>query len=160
MWIGKSAKNVTDGTSDMLRTYLDANVTIYFVEKVAPWYPSIRQRMTDAQGNPKVRCVINELLLMEVRVKPMREADQATLASFESYFEAFASQTIAFDKSVFELATQLRVHHRVKTPDALHLAAAIHAGCDQFWTSDDRLSKAAQGRIEVIHIGISHDSNT
>lgn len=144
----------------MRRTYLDANATIYFVEKVAPYYQFIRQRMTDAQGKPMVHCVINELLLMEVRVKPMREENQATLSSYESYFEAFACQTIALDKSVFELATQLRVRHRVKTPDALHLAAAIHAGCDQFWTNDGRLAKAAEGHIEVINIGEPHGTNT
>ena len=144
----------------MLCIYLDANATIYFVEKIAPYYQGIRQRMTDAQGKPKVHCVINELLLMEVRVKPLREQDRATLASYESYFEAFASQTIPMNKLVFELATQLRVKHRIKTPDALHLAAAIHAGCDQFWTNDDKLAKAAEGRIEVINIGDPHATNT
>ena len=55
---------------------------------------------------------------MEVRVKPMREQDRAALDSFERYFDAFACRTVAFDRSVFELATQLRVQHRVKTPDA------------------------------------------
>jgi predicted nucleic acid-binding protein len=144
----------------MLCTYLDANATIYFVEKVAPYYQGIRQRMTDAQGQPKVHCVINELLLMEVRVKPLREQDHTTLASFERYFQAFASQSIPMDKRVFDLATRLRVSHRIKTPDALHLAAAIHAGCDQFWTNDGKLATAAEGRIEVIDIGEPHDSNT
>lgn len=33
---------------------------------------------------------------------------------------------------------------------ALHLAAAIHARCDEFWTNDDRLAKAAEGRISVV----------
>jgi len=100
---------------------------------------------------------------MEVRVKPMLEQDRAALDSLERYFDAFACRSIALDRSVFELATQLRVHHRVKTPDALHLAAAIRAGCDQFWTNDeagcdqfwtndDRLAKAAEGHIEVITI--------
>lgn len=144
----------------MLRIYLDANATIYFVEKVAPYYQGIRQRMTDPQGKPKVHCVINELLLMEVRVKPLRDQDRATLVSYESYFGAFASQTIALDKPVFELATQLRVRHRVRTPDALHLAAAIHAGCDQFWTNDRKLAEAAEGHIEVVGIGEPHGTNT
>lgn len=144
----------------MLCIYLDANATIYFVEKVAPYYQGIRQRMTDIQGKPKVYCVVNELLLMEVRVKPLREQDHAKLASFESYFAAFASQTVSMNKSVFELATELRVRHKVKTPDALHLAAAIHAGCDQFWTNDDKLIKAAEGHIEVINIGEPHGTNT
>lgn len=35
-------------------------------------------------------------------------------------------------------------------PDALHLAAALHGGCDQFWTNDHRLEKAADGRIAIV----------
>ncbi|WP_206744493.1 type II toxin-antitoxin system VapC family toxin [Rhodoferax antarcticus] len=154
------AKSMTAGAIDMQRVYLDANATIYFVEKAAPHYPGIRNRMTDAHGKPMVHCVISELLLMDVRVKPLREQDQATLASFERYFAAFSSQTVSMDKSVFELATHLRVSHSIKTPDALHLAAAIHAGCDQFWTNDSKLIRAAEGRIEVINIGEPHGTNT
>jgi len=160
MWIGRFAKSAKAGVTDMLRVYLDANATIYFVEKVAPYYQGIRQRLTDAQGKPTVHCVINDLLLMEVRVKPLREQDQTTLASFDRYFAAFASQTAPMDKLLFELATQLRVSHGIKTPDALHLAAAIRAGCDQFWTNDTKLISAAESRIEVINIGKSHGTNS
>lgn len=148
------------GAIDMQLAYLDANATIYFVEKVAPYYAGIRQRMTDASGKPVVRCAISELLLMEVRVKPMREQDQAALTLYEAHFSTFGSQIIDLDKAVFTLATELRVRHRVKTPDALHLAAAIHAGCDQFWTHDIKLAKAAENRIAVVDIGAPHDPNT
>ena len=154
---GKSAKA---GVTSMLKTYLDANVTIYYVQQVVTYFDSIRKRMVDANGAPLVTCTINELLLMEVRVKPLREKDSGLLARFDFYFETFASHAIVMDKAVFELATELRVRHRVKTPDALHLAAAIHAGCDQFWTNDDRLAKAAAGHIDVINIGEPHGTNT
>lgn len=140
--------------------YLDANATIYFVEKVAPSYQGIRQRMTDAAGNPTVHCVFNELLLMEVRVKSLREQDRGTLGSFVRYFAVFARKTAPMAKLVFELATQLRVSHNIKTPDAMHLAAVIHAGCDQFWTNDNKLIGAAEGRIEVINVKELHDANT
>lgn len=53
-------------------------------------------------------------------------------------------------QAVFEQATELRAQHRLSTPDALHLAAAIDAGCEEFWTNDRRLECAAAGRIEVI----------
>ncbi len=144
----------------MLQAYLDANATIYFVERVEPYFTRLKTLMLNPQGRPRVNCCINELLLMEVRVKPLREDDQVLLARFEHYFQIFASQTIALDAEVFGLATQIRVKHGTKTPDALHLAAAIHAGCDQFWTHDDKLAKAAQGRIEVINIREPHGTHT
>ena len=158
--IGKSAKSVTVGAIDMLRTYLDANATIYFVERIEPYFQDIKKRVLDSNGAPLITCTISELLLMEVRVLPLRNGDQPLLSRYDRYFETFASQSIAFDKSVFELATQLRVKHRVKTPDALHLAAAIYAGCDQFWTNDGKLATAAEGHIEVVNIGELHGTNT
>ncbi len=51
---------------------------------------------------------------------------------------------------VFDLATELRAQHGLKTPDALHLAAALRAGCDEFWTNDEHLAKAAAGRIGIV----------
>jgi predicted nucleic acid-binding protein len=54
------------------------------------------------------------------------------------------------DRPLFDLATQLRVRHRLKTPDALHLAAALHSGCVEFWTNDDRLANAAQDRLRLL----------
>jgi len=136
----------------MLQIYLDANVTIYFVEQVEPHFTRLKALMIDPKGVPRITCSINELLLMEVRVKPLREGNLELLSRFDRYFEIFANQSVAVGKSVFELATQLRMQHNIKTPDALHLALAIHAGCGQFWTTDDRLASAAQGHIEVINI--------
>ena len=158
--IGRSVKSVTAGAIDVLRTYLDANATIYFVERIEPYFQGIKERVRDSNGAPLVTCTISELLLMEVRVLPLRNGDQPLLSRYDRYFETFASQSIAFDKSVFELATQLRVRHRIKTPDALHLAAAMRAGCDQFWTNDGKLAKAVEGQIEVINIGEPHGTNT
>ena len=45
--------------------------------------------------------------------------------------------------AVFELAATLRARHDLKTPDALHLAAAIHHGCDELWTNDHRFDRAS-----------------
>jgi predicted nucleic acid-binding protein len=51
------------------------------------------------------------------------------------------------------LATDLRAQYRLKTPDALHLAAAITAGCDEFWTNEHRLEQAAAGRLTLVTFG-------
>lgn len=42
-------------------------------------------------------------------------------------------------------AAHLRAHFGLKTPDALHLAAAQHHRCQALWTNDERLSKAGHG---------------
>ena len=47
------------------------------------------------------------------------------------------------DPRIFDRAAELRAKYRLKTPDALHLACAIHHGCSEFWTNDGRLDEAA-----------------
>jgi uncharacterized protein len=42
-------------------------------------------------------------------------------------------------------AAELRARYNIKTPDALHLAAAQLHGCDQLWTNDDRLVTVSHG---------------
>jgi predicted nucleic acid-binding protein len=51
------------------------------------------------------------------------------------------------------LATRLKAVHGIKTPDALHLACALHHGCTEFWTNDDRLTKvAAANHLRIINL--------
>ena len=54
------------------------------------------------------------------------------------------------DRTVFDLATKLRVQYSIKTPDALHLAMALVTACAELWTNDERLASAAEGRIRTI----------
>lgn len=54
---------------------------------------------------------------------------------------------------MFDLATELRARHGLKTPDALHLAAAIACGCNELWTNDGRLTRATDNRIRVVTFG-------
>ena len=54
---------------------------------------------------------------------------------------------------VADLAAQLRAEHAaLRLPDALHLAAALHVGCDYFVTGDRRLARVGTGRMRVIDI--------
>ena len=59
---------------------------------------------------------------------------------------------VPLDARAFDLATELRAQYRLKTPDALHLAAAISSECDEFWSNDDRLARIAGSRIEVVNV--------
>ena len=54
------------------------------------------------------------------------------------------------NRDVFDMATKLRADSSLKTPDALHLATAILAGCSQFWTNDKKLVKAADKSLTVM----------
>jgi predicted nucleic acid-binding protein len=54
-------------------------------------------------------------------------------------------QWLIIGDAEFDRALELRAHHKIKTPDALHLATAMQHNCTEFWTNDDRLQQAATG---------------
>ena len=55
------------------------------------------------------------------------------------------------DKSseVLQIANEI-IRKGIKTKDASHLACAIHAKCNYFLTTDDRLLKYSDDRIKII----------
>jgi predicted nucleic acid-binding protein len=75
---------------------------------------------------------------LECRVWPLRQRDRGLLHEFDKFFTSEGLQTIPFEPRIFDQATALRAIHRTKTPDVLHLAAAIFTGCTEFWTNDPR----------------------
>lgn len=133
----------------MCRLYWDTCVLIYRLQAIEPW----RSRIAGALAlEREPRLVVTELSRLECRVKPLREGDASALARFDRFFASPALTIIPLGRPVFNLATELRAQHRVKTPDALHLAAAITAGCSQFWTNDRRLERAAEGHLQVVSL--------
>ena len=129
-------------------------MTIYYVER----HPILGQQVAAAlfPGNDSdVIPVISDLTRMECRVLPLRLQDRELLDRYDAFFSLPECGRAALDCAVFDLATHIRAQDGLKTPDALHLAAALRAGCNQFWTQDDRLAKAAAQRIQVVVFDIS-----
>lgn len=128
----------------MQRIYFDSVALIYYVERRAPWAIQIDARL--AAGPVKI--VVSDLTRLECRVKPLSSGDAVLLAEYDT---AFASAELApITAAVFDRATHIRAAHNFKTPDALHLAAAVEAGCDVFLTNDQKLKAFTDITVEVI----------
>lgn len=108
-----------------------------------PWAGRIAQAL-EAQSS--ARLVVTDLVRMECRVGPLKTQEPGLLRRFDEFFAAVGS--LPLTTAVFDRAAELRAHHNIRTPDAIHLAAALIHGCDEFWTNDDRLSAAA-GDVRV-----------
>jgi predicted nucleic acid-binding protein len=78
---------------------------------------------------------------MECRVRPLRDGNLQALQDFEDYFAAMITEMIDLSHEVMDRATSIRTRYGFKTPDAIHLAAAVSAGCDAFLTNDRRLNR-------------------
>jgi predicted nucleic acid-binding protein len=120
--------------------YLDACIVIYAVEDDGARGAAVRQRLADA-GDAEV--AVSPLVTMECIIGPLR---QENLALHDHYLRALAQfRRLELGEAQFMRAAQLRARHGLRTPDALHLAVAQLAGCDELWTNDDRLALAAGG---------------
>ncbi|HEY3266808.1 MAG TPA: type II toxin-antitoxin system VapC family toxin [Armatimonadota bacterium] len=119
-----------------MRVYLDAAPVIYLIERVAPFDGLVRTYLTTGQ----VALVASEITRLETRTRPIRDNQAAILANFDSFYSSQVSEIVALDRAVIDAATRIRAEHGFRTPDAIHLAAAMVAVCDIFLTNDRRLA--------------------
>ena len=115
--------------------YLDTNGFIYSVERAEPYRellePVWRQARAGALG-----IVSSEIIVLETLVKPLREGDTFVESLFRSLFDAQEVDLVPATRQLWEDAARLRAETNLKTPDALHAATALRAGCALFITND------------------------
>ncbi len=128
-----------------MRVYLDAAPVIYVVESVTPIAASAMALL----ARPGTVQLCSELTRLECRVKPIRDGQVALLAAFDHYFARIIDTVLPLTRPVVDQAIDLRARYGFKTPDSLHLAAAIAAGCEVFLTNDPRLARCTGIRIQT-----------
>lgn len=128
--------------------YLDACILISALEDRGETGDRVRQALARTED----RIAASPLVLHECLVKPLRDGDLETRSRFLSAYERMVH--LELDDTVFLHAAELRARHGLKTPDALHLAAAQLAGCRELWTNDARLAAASRGlAVDVVSAG-------
>lgn len=83
-------------------------------------------------------------------MRPLRDGNNALLQEYDAIFDADEFVVVDVTAAVLDRATELRAHHRSKTPDAIQLASAIEAGADAFLTGDVGLAKCPGLNVEVV----------
>jgi predicted nucleic acid-binding protein len=129
-----------------MRVYVDASPVIYVVEQVAPFALAVAQRL----AAPGVVIVASELTRLECLVRPLRSNDATLVRDFDIWFARQVAEIVPFTADVFRHAAEIRAGHGFKTPDALHLAAAVAGGCAAFLTNDAQLTRFPGLAVEVV----------
>jgi predicted nucleic acid-binding protein len=119
--------------------YIDSCILIYAVEDRTPRGDDVRARLAHTEDH----LAISPLVMLECLVAPLRANNLPLHDRFTRAFE----RCELIDLSVAEhlRAAELRARHGLRTPDALHLAAAQLSGCTALWTNDARLASASSG---------------
>ncbi|MDQ3131807.1 MAG: type II toxin-antitoxin system VapC family toxin [Acidobacteriota bacterium] len=130
----------------MSRIYLDACIIIYIVEKHLIYSSQIETLMN---ASPSAEFCYSPLARLECLVMPLRTKDLQLQKLYEAFFKA--QKILAIPSEVFDEAAKLRAGFTgLKTPDALHLAAAVYHNCNEFWTNDNRLDKVVPNLVKNI----------
>lgn len=115
--------------------YVDTAIIIYSVEKFPTYYATLEPLWLKLKAK-EIRVISSELALMETLVLPLRNSDADLLQTYESLLTASEMRLIPVTLSLLRNAASLRATTNLKTPDAIHAATALDAGCTLFLTND------------------------
>jgi uncharacterized protein len=136
-------------------TYLDTCIFIYWIEGPAPFDVRVRTHLATLQATGH-RFAVSEFTRLECLVKPLGVGDGALLLDYQRMFLAPNVTFVSLGAPVYERAANIRGVHayasgkRYSAQDALHLAAAVQAGCTSFLTNDLRLAGFADIAVDVL----------
>ena len=115
--------------------YLDSNSFIYSVERVEP-YCALLDLVWQRARSGEITIVSSDITVLETLVKPLRDGDEVVEGLFRSLLDSNEVRLISASRELWESAARIRAETRLKTPDALHAATALSAGCNLFITND------------------------
>ena len=117
----------------------DSDVLIYATSETHPYAPVLRSALFAV---PPLTHSGSVLLYPELLSKPMRTGQTHDLAVLRGYLGRL--MLVDIGREVALMATELAAAYRLKAPDALHLACAVHTGADAFVTNNRKDFKQAE----------------
>lgn len=126
---------------------LDTPPFVYFIEEHPTYLPVVRPVFA-AIADGTIAGVTSGLTLLEILVQPYRTGNVRLAERYEALLTK--SQGLRVDgitNAVLRTAAQLRAARHIKTPDAIHIATALIAGCPVYLTNDRDLPDVPGLRI-------------
>lgn len=116
--------------------YLDTVAVIYSMERFAEYWPRIRP-LWERSSRREIVLVSSELTLLESLAGPIKRGDRALADDYEKLLTGTDMRLLPITLPVLKLAAWQRGDAGLRTPDAIHAATALLAGCDEFVTNDE-----------------------
>lgn len=140
----------------MVIAFLDASALIYLLDGDAGWAEAVKRELRTLAGeHGQLTIALSRLSALETRVGPLRRRDDAALARLEAFFARLDVQWVELTAAVVDLATTLRAHHGLRTPDALQAACCLQLGPDAVMlTGDADFGRLDQLKIRVIQLAL------
>ncbi len=132
------------------RLYIETTPLIYYVE-ANPTYVTKMDAILKVVENGPFEVCSAVITLTEVLVHPLREGNAALAQQYRDILVNNSDfELLPITIHIAEAAADLRARYGLRTPDALHIAAAISAGCDTFLTNDSSFKRVAEIGVLVL----------
>jgi predicted nucleic acid-binding protein len=118
------------------RIALDTSVFIYQLEANSRYLP-FTDHIFSALERPGCEAMTSTITMMELLVQPYRDSDEQRVDEFYGLLSTYPNlKWIAPTLEIGDLAARIRAMHRLRTPDALQAATAVHARASGLITND------------------------
>ena len=118
------------------QVYVETPTLIYTVER-HPVYGPLLDPFWQAASAGQITPISSALIITEALVMPLRHKDTRLQAAYEAALFEADLELLPLTQDVLREAARLRAGiPGLRTPDALHAATALIAGCTLFLTND------------------------
>lgn len=141
---------ISQALVNVQRLYVETSPFIYYVEN-HPVYADKMQQIFEDVNTGKIEGITSVITLAETLTKPLQTGDKIVEQAYRTLLQQTQHITLMpITAAIAERTAELRARYALKTPDALHIAAALDSGCDAFLTNDLRVRGVSEIRILVL----------
>lgn len=129
--------------------YVDTSILIYTVEEASGYLEALKP-LWRASRDKRITIATSELAITEVLTGPMKDNDEELLGAYEKVLIGADVHLIPIDKRILREAARVRSVTSLRTPDAIHAATALSAGCAAFITNDVAFRKVPNLPVQLL----------
>lgn len=139
---------LTDKVIEAGQVGLDTSLFIYYFEK-NPKYVNLCREVFEVFEIGKAGAITSMVTLLEVLVRPLAEKRQDLVSEYIDRLTTLPNLLLCqIDKEIAVKAAAIRAEHKIKTPDAIQIGAAIVNGARLFLANDAIFRRVKE--IEVV----------
>ena len=141
---------ISDALEGIQRLYTETAPLIYYVEE-NPTYVAKMDAIIEAIEARSIEAVSSVITLTEVLTRPLRLGNPRLEREYRDILlHSGEFRLLTITARIAESAAALRARYNLRTPDALHVAAAIGVRCDAFLTNDIGIKRVTEIAVLVL----------
>ena len=130
--------------------FLDTAPVIFFFEEHPNFYPALKT-LFDNLYETGAQAITSIITYIELTTHPARQGKSQLVRKYRDYLTNSDNISLfPLDIDIADYVVEMRAKYQFKTPDAIHLAAAVAYGCDLFLTNDHRLAGCTEIPVEIV----------